>query len=156
MRSRNVEGQAPTLRLPKKICSPRSDRGEPPVYLLRFQLVSVTIINSHHFACVMLFNLCCATKTHSNAMITFAAEYHWEDLLKACYETKHRVICDAEVLGNMSSTEKNSLINESVVQTTLHFNKRNLSKWYLSNHHRHKYLGSKSKASWMARVNLWE
>lgn len=46
----------------------------------------------------------------------------------ACYEAKYRVKCDPKDLDDMSITEKNSLINESVVQSTVHFNKRNYVK----------------------------
>ena len=57
-------------------------------------------------------------------LIPFSAEYQWEQLLASCYEAKYREKCEPEDLDNMSITEKNALINESVVQTTLHFNKR--------------------------------
>ena len=53
-----------------------------------------------------------------------AAEYQWEGLLKSVYETVYGVPATDEVIANMSASEKNRLITENVVQSTLHFQKR--------------------------------
>ena len=60
-----------------------------------------------------------------NLFVTMSsAEYHWEGLLKSCYEAKYRRAATQEVLENMSDAKKSRLITESVTQTTLHFEKR--------------------------------
>ena len=53
-----------------------------------------------------------------------AAEYQWGGLLKSVYETVHKTVATDEIIENMSAGEKNKLITENVVQTTLHFQKR--------------------------------
>ena len=60
-----------------------------------------------------------------NFFITLSsAEYQWEGLLKAVYETVNRIPCTDEVLASMSTAEKNRLITDNVVQSTVHFQKR--------------------------------
>ena len=60
-----------------------------------------------------------------NLFITLSsAEYQWETLVKAVYETVHRTLCTDEILANLSTAEKNRLITNNVVQTTVHFQKR--------------------------------
>ena len=53
-----------------------------------------------------------------------SAEYQWEGLLKAVYETVNRTPCTDEILEGMTTAEKNRLITDNVVQTTCHFQKR--------------------------------
>ena len=53
-----------------------------------------------------------------------SAEYQWEGLLKAVYETVNRTPCTDEILKGMTTAEKNRLITDNVVQTTCHFQKR--------------------------------
>ena len=53
-----------------------------------------------------------------------SAEYQWEGLLKAVYETVNRTPCTDEILTEMTTAEKNRLITDNVVQTTCHFQKR--------------------------------
>ena len=53
-----------------------------------------------------------------------AAEYQWEGLLKSVYETVYGKPATDDVIKNMSASERNKLITENVVQSTLHFQKR--------------------------------
>ena len=53
-----------------------------------------------------------------------SAEYQWEGLLKSVYETVYRKPATDQIIESMSASEKNKLITENVVQTTLHFQKR--------------------------------
>ena len=53
-----------------------------------------------------------------------SAEYQWEPLLKAVYETVNRTPCTDEILEGMTTAEKHKLITDNVVQTTCHFQKR--------------------------------
>ena len=52
------------------------------------------------------------------------AEFDWPDLLKEIVETVERREVTQEYVDNLPQSEKNKLIAENVVQTTLHFNKR--------------------------------
>ena len=71
---------------------------------------------------------CMATIRQKGAPTHFvtlsAAEYQWGGLLKSVYETVHKTVATDEIIENMSAGEKNKLITENVVQTTLHFQKR--------------------------------
>ena len=52
------------------------------------------------------------------------AEYSWESLLKEILETvKGRKVSDKEI-KDLTIQERNKLISENVVQSTLHFQKR--------------------------------
>jgi hypothetical protein len=53
-----------------------------------------------------------------------SAEYQWEGLLKSVYETVHGELATDEIIKSMSPAEKNRLITDNVVQTTVHFQKR--------------------------------
>ena len=52
------------------------------------------------------------------------AEFDWPELLKEIAETVYRRKLSQKEIGDMSDQEKNKLISENVVQTTLHFQKR--------------------------------
>ena len=52
------------------------------------------------------------------------AEYDWFELLKEIAETVYRREFSNEEIEEMTVTEKNKLISENVVQSTLHYNKR--------------------------------
>ena len=52
------------------------------------------------------------------------AEFDWEDLLKEIIETVYRKKVSFEDIIELSQSEKNKLISENVVQSTLHFQKR--------------------------------
>ena len=53
-----------------------------------------------------------------------SAEYQWEGLLKSVFETVNGRPATDEDIQSMSSSERNKLITENVVQTTIHFQKR--------------------------------
>ena len=53
-----------------------------------------------------------------------SAEYQWDGLLKSVYETVHRKPATDEIISSMSASEKNKLITDNVVQSTVHFQKR--------------------------------
>ena len=52
------------------------------------------------------------------------AEYSWNSLLKEIFETVKNRETTEEEIENLSVQEKNKLISENVVQSTLHFQKR--------------------------------
>ena len=52
------------------------------------------------------------------------AEYDWIDLVKKIYETKYKVSVTSEFIEEQSQAWRNKLINENVVQSTMHFAKR--------------------------------
>ena len=52
------------------------------------------------------------------------AEYDWPELVKEVAETVYRRKFTVEEINQITSSEKNKLISENPVQTTLHFNKR--------------------------------
>ena len=52
------------------------------------------------------------------------AEYDWQELLHEIVETVERRKVSQEYIKNLTTKEKNRLISENVVQTTLHFQKR--------------------------------
>ena len=52
------------------------------------------------------------------------AEYDWPELVKEIAETVYRRKFSSEEIEELSLKEKNKLITENVVITTLHFNKR--------------------------------
>ena len=57
--------------------------------------------------------------------VTFScAEYEWLDLAKSIYETVHKTSITIEEIRNLPTAEKNKLISDNVVQSTLHFSKR--------------------------------
>ena len=53
-----------------------------------------------------------------------AAEFDWPELLKEIAETVYRRKFSDQEINDLSSKEKNKLISENVVQSTLHFQKR--------------------------------
>ncbi len=53
-----------------------------------------------------------------------AAEWNWKGLLKSLYETVTKTEASDEVIANLTTSEKNTLISQNVVQTTIHFHKR--------------------------------
>jgi len=53
-----------------------------------------------------------------------AAEYHWEGLLRSVYETVNGEYLTNEKLAELSAKDRNKLLTDNVVQTTLHFQKR--------------------------------
>ena len=60
-----------------------------------------------------------------NAFLTLScAEYHWIDLLNQIVETVERRNVSRDYVQNLSTKDKNRLISDNVVQTTLHFQKR--------------------------------
>ena len=52
------------------------------------------------------------------------AEYDWIDLLHQVVETVERRKVSRDYIENLSTKDKNRLISDNVVQTTLHFQKR--------------------------------
>ena len=52
------------------------------------------------------------------------AEFDWPELLKEIAETVYRRKISKEEIEQMSRKEKNKLISENVVQSTLHYSKR--------------------------------
>ena len=52
------------------------------------------------------------------------AEFDWPELLKEIMETVYRKKVTQEDINNLTKTEKNRLISENVVQSTIHFQKR--------------------------------
>ena len=52
------------------------------------------------------------------------AEYSWEGLLKEIMETVQNRQCTIEEVRQLSPQEKNKLISENVIQSTMHFQKR--------------------------------
>ena len=52
------------------------------------------------------------------------AEFDWPELLKAIVETVQRRKVTKEYIDNFPDKEKNRLISENVVQSTIHFQKR--------------------------------
>ena len=52
------------------------------------------------------------------------AEYDWQELLKEILETVYRKKVTKKEIDEMSNAEKNKLISDNVVQSTLHFQKR--------------------------------
>ena len=52
------------------------------------------------------------------------AEYDWKTLIKQIYETKYKRSITLEEVEDLSVAEKNKLVNENVVQSTMHFSKR--------------------------------
>ena len=52
------------------------------------------------------------------------AEFDWPELLKEIVETVERRKVTNEYIANLSQSEKNKIISENVVQSTLHFQKR--------------------------------
>ena len=52
------------------------------------------------------------------------AEFNWADLLKEIIETVYRKKVNDEDIEKLSTSQKNKLISENYVQTTLHFQKR--------------------------------
>ena len=52
------------------------------------------------------------------------AEFDWPELLKEIVETVERKRVSQEYIDNLSDREKNKLITDNVVQSTLHFQKR--------------------------------
>ena len=52
------------------------------------------------------------------------AEYDWIHLAQKIYETKHKVKVSLEFIQQQSQAWRNKLINENVVQSTVHFAKR--------------------------------
>ena len=52
------------------------------------------------------------------------AEFDWPELLKEIIETVNRKKVTKEYIESLSDREKNRLISENVVQSTLHFQKR--------------------------------
>ena len=59
------------------------------------------------------------------------AEFDWPELLKEIVETVQRKEVTKEYIANMSQSEKNKIISENVVQSTLHFQKRVEKLFYL-------------------------
>ena len=57
--------------------------------------------------------------------VTFScAEYEWLELAKSIYETVHKTNITIEEIRNLPTVERNKLISENVVQSTLHYSKR--------------------------------
>ena len=52
------------------------------------------------------------------------AEFNWPELLKEIVETVQRRKVTKEYVDNFPDKEKNRLISENVVQSTIHFQKR--------------------------------
>jgi hypothetical protein len=52
------------------------------------------------------------------------AEYSWAELLKEIFETVYRRKATQKDLDDLTPQERNKLISENVVQSTLHFQKR--------------------------------
>ena len=52
------------------------------------------------------------------------AEFDWRELLKEIIETVYRKEVNVEDIDKLSPAEKNKLISENYVQSTLHFQKR--------------------------------
>ena len=52
------------------------------------------------------------------------AEYQWDHLIKEIIEVNEKRVVDIEEVQKMSSAEKNKLLTENPVISTLHFNKR--------------------------------
>ena len=52
------------------------------------------------------------------------AEFAWEGLLKEILETVHNKVFTTEFVKKLTPQEKNKLVSENVVQSTLHFQKR--------------------------------
>ena len=52
------------------------------------------------------------------------AEFDWPELLKEIVETVQRKKVTKEYIENLPTSEKNKLISDNVVQSTLHFQKR--------------------------------
>ena len=52
------------------------------------------------------------------------AEFSWEGLLKEILETVHNKVFTEEEIKKITPQEKNKLVSENVVQSTLHFQKR--------------------------------
>ena len=53
-----------------------------------------------------------------------AAEFDWKELLKSIVETVLREKVNDEFIDNLTTKEKNRLVNENVVQTTIYFQRR--------------------------------
>ena len=53
-----------------------------------------------------------------------SAEFDWPELLKEIAETVYRREFSEKEIENLSDKEKNKLISENVVQSTVHFQKR--------------------------------
>ena len=53
-----------------------------------------------------------------------SAEYQWESLIKAVYETVNRAPFTDEIKEGLTTAEKRKLITDNVCQTTVHFQKR--------------------------------
>ena len=51
-------------------------------------------------------------------------EFDWPVLLKEILETVHRRKVTEEEIESLSNSQKNKIISENVVQTTIHFQKR--------------------------------
>ena len=57
--------------------------------------------------------------------VTFScAEYEWLELAKSIYETVYKIRITVEEIKNLSAAERNKLVSDNVVQTTLHYSKR--------------------------------
>ena len=52
------------------------------------------------------------------------AEFDWEELVKEVMETVYRKPFTKQDIESLSKQEKNKLISQNVVQTTLHYQKR--------------------------------
>jgi hypothetical protein len=52
------------------------------------------------------------------------AEFDWPELLKEIVETVEKRKVTKEYIESLSPSEKNKIISENVVQSTLHFQKR--------------------------------
>ena len=52
------------------------------------------------------------------------AEFDWPELLKEILETVYRRKVSQEEINQLSDVEKNKIISENVVQSTIHFKKR--------------------------------
>ena len=59
------------------------------------------------------------------------AEFDWPDLLKEIIETVKREKVTKEYIEGLTDSEKNKIISENVVQSTLHFQKRIEKMFYL-------------------------
>ena len=60
-----------------------------------------------------------------SAFLTLScAEFDWPELLKEIIETVYRRKVTQKDIDDMSNAEKNRLISENVVQSTVHFQKR--------------------------------
>ena len=57
-------------------------------------------------------------------MTLSSAEFDWPDLLKEIVETVERRKVSMDYLDKMTQSEKNRIVADNFVQSTLHFNKR--------------------------------